>query len=172
MQQIDDDLERLLNQLVRSLALDVDDKTNAARVVLVARVVQASGIRRGSPPDVGCSHTAAPIFGTGLVRVDRRVWSSGRTMGSERRMLMNSVTAGFSRRVRRRMMLTGRTRGPSCSACCKGTLTSVRLSTSRRSVGSGSIAMPAPSSIACLMFSMLSNAAVIAHLGCRVVGGI
>ena len=35
MQQIDDDLKRLLNQLVGPLAFDVDDEADAAGVVFV-----------------------------------------------------------------------------------------------------------------------------------------
>ena len=46
VQEIDGYLERLPDELVRSLALDVHDEPDAARVVLEARVVQALGPRQ------------------------------------------------------------------------------------------------------------------------------
>ena len=41
MEQINQDLERLLDNRVRALALDVHDEPNAARIVLVSGVVQS-----------------------------------------------------------------------------------------------------------------------------------
>ena len=45
VQQVDEDLQPLLDDAVRAAALDVDDEADAAGVVLVARIVQADGIR-------------------------------------------------------------------------------------------------------------------------------
>jgi hypothetical protein len=47
MIQVDQDLQPALDDVVRLSALDVDDEAHAARVMLVARIVQ-SWSRRGS----------------------------------------------------------------------------------------------------------------------------
>ena len=44
--EVDEDLEPALDDGVRADALDVDDEPDAARVVFVARVIQALGLRR------------------------------------------------------------------------------------------------------------------------------
>ena len=44
--QIDENLHGVGEQLVRFLAADVDDEADAARVVLVPRIVQTLGLRR------------------------------------------------------------------------------------------------------------------------------
>ena len=46
MQQIDQQLQRLADDAVRLLALDVDDEADAAGVVLVPRIVEALGGHR------------------------------------------------------------------------------------------------------------------------------
>ena len=40
MRQVDEDLEALENNVVRSLALRIDDEADAASIVLVPRIVQ------------------------------------------------------------------------------------------------------------------------------------
>ena len=46
MLEVDEDLQRLAHDVVRALALHVDDEADAAGVVLGARVVQTLGGRR------------------------------------------------------------------------------------------------------------------------------
>jgi hypothetical protein len=46
VEQIPKNLQAFGDDLMRSAALDVDDKTDAARVVLVTRIIKAGGGRR------------------------------------------------------------------------------------------------------------------------------
>jgi hypothetical protein len=45
MQQVDQDLQPLPHDTVRASPLDVDDKSDAAGVMFIARIVQASCVR-------------------------------------------------------------------------------------------------------------------------------
>src|SRR6185503_17989767 len=46
VEQVDQDPQALLDDAVRAPSLDVDDEADAARVVLVARIVEAGGVGR------------------------------------------------------------------------------------------------------------------------------
>ena len=112
VQQVDDHLERLPHDPVRPAALDVDDESHAARVVFLARVVEAL---RGY---LQFAHAIRPWGALAVLSCRDRVRSDrprrSRALGSPgarltaasesssaHSSLMNSMTAGFRRRFRR-----------------------------------------------------------------------
>ena len=65
MVEIDQDLQPARDDVVRFSSLDVGDETDAARIMLVARVVEALSLRQShrvcsSPKAVGASMAGAP----------------------------------------------------------------------------------------------------------------